>query len=267
MLSTQQPKDMTTISITAQKGGVGKTTTAITLASYLARQKYRVLLIDIDAQGNSSTVLLKNYSDLNRRDTVASILLDNDESLIYHQSSNIPDYLYICPSHDDLSIAESLLSTLPAKERRLEFKLKPIKDQFDFIIIDCPPNVNDLPQNAMVASDYILVPFQADSFNMRGIVLLLKQMGKIQKYFNPDLKILGFLSVAYDQRKTITREIYSKMVEKFGDKVFKTKLPVNSAVTYAHTAKQDIFEFEPQSPIAMAYSTLIENEILPVINN
>jgi len=263
---------MFTISVAAQKGGVGKTSTAISLACYLARKKYKVLIIDVDAQGNSSQVLLSNYSILHKKDTVASILLESTESLTYVQSSLIPNFLYVCPSHDDLSIAESLLSTLPAKERRLAIQLEPIKSKFDFIIIDCPPNVNDLPVNAMVASDYMIVPFQADTFNMRGMKLLIKQKEKINKYFNANLKILGFLSVAYNQRAKISKAIYETMIEKFGTfgeggQVFKTKLPVNNAITYAHSHKQDIFSYEPTSPIAQAYSTLVESEILPYLLN
>lgn len=261
---------MTTISIAAQKGGVGKTSTAISISAYLAKKGFKVLLIDIDAQGNASQVLLDDYSTLPPEQTVAVMLLENKE-LVYFPSSRISN-LYVCPSHDQLSIAESLLSTLLAKERRLEMQLQPVKDKFDFVIIDCPPNVNDLPKNAMVASDYILVPFQADTFNLRGLRLLLEEKAKINKYFNPKLDILGLLSVAYDQRKAISKDIYNGLVSQFGEfskggKVFKTKLPVNAAITYAHANRKDIFDYELRSPISMAYSTLIEDEILPFILN
>lgn len=259
---------MITISVAAQKGGVGKTSTSITLAAYLARKGYKTLLIDVDPQGNSTQVVLDNYQILKKEDTVASILLERDE-LATVAASRIPN-LYVCPSHDELSIAESLLSSLHAKERRLAIQLEPIKEKFDFVIIDCPPNVNDLPQNAMVASDYIIIPFQADSFNLRGLQLLLDQKKKLNKYFNPQLEVLGLLSVAYDQRAKISSQVYELLVKQFGlfskgGKVFETKIPINNSITYANSAKKDIFEFEPTSKIARAYTTLIEKEILPYL--
>jgi chromosome partitioning protein len=258
------------IAITAQKGGVGKTSTSISLSSYLARKGFKVLVIDIDAQGNLSQVLLDNYSRLPKDQTVASILLEND-ALVCHEASRVPN-LHVCPSHDELSVAESLLSTLPARERRLHLQLEGIRDQFDFIFIDCPPNVNELPKNAYVAADYLLIPFQADTFNIKGLTLVLNQMEKMIKYNDSKVKVLGLLSVAFDQRANISKEIYTDLVKRFGKFaeggwVFKTKLPVNNAITYSHGSKQDIFEFEPNSPIAKAYKSFIENELLPHLLN
>jgi chromosome partitioning protein len=254
--------------VLAQKGGVGKTTTAITLSSYLARKGYKVLLIDIDAQGNSSQVLLHNYEDLNKEDTVASILLDRD-ALVFHPATRVPN-LSICPSHHELSTAESLLVTLPAREKRLKMQLDAIKSQFDFVFIDCPPNVNELPKNAIVAADYLLIPFKADTFNLKGLKLLLKEKDQMIKYNDASVKVMGLLNVEYDHRTILSKTVYEKLVEIYGrfeEKgwVFNIKLPVNNAITYAHGNNRDIYEYEPNSAIATAYKNLTENELLPYL--
>lgn len=259
------------ITISAQKGGVAKTATAISISAYLARKGKRVLLIDLDGQENASNVVLKDSSKLSEKETVAIILKENAKLPIY-ESTSTPN-LFVTPSHTRLSEADKVLAQLVARENRLKRKLDPIKKDFDFIIIDTPPTVNFIPFNAYVASDYVIVPFEADTFNLKGIQLVLQSMNKAKEYFNPDLDVLGFLSTKYDHRKNVSKQIFELLTKKFGafgkdnGKVFQTKIPMNSPITYAHDNRQDVFGYAPTSAVASAYVSLIEKEILPFIDS
>lgn len=255
------------ISIAAQKGGVAKTTTTISLSSYFARNGKKVLVVDIDGQGNASQVLYPEFEALAKEGTIAAMLLDDAELVTY--PTKIPN-LYIAPSHDDLSEAEQILGRIPAKERRLSMQLEKIGNQFDMIFIDCPPNVNDLPYNALVASDYVIIPFEGDSFSLRGMKLLFKKIEEVKKFFNPGLKLIGLLPTIYDHTTTISKEIYNFLADKFGlfskgGLVFESKIPKNVDVTTAQTKKMDIFAFKPSSTSALAYKKFAETELIPYL--
>lgn len=257
----------TTIAIAAQKGGVGKTTSSITIAAYLARHNKRILLVDIDAQRNASLVLLNNYETLREDQTVAVLLRDElpDLNQIVHPTK-VPG-LFLIPAHSRLSEADVILSQLMARETRLKILLDRLKASYDLVLIDCPPNVNWIPINAFVAADYVLVPVSPNAFDLEGIDLTLKTMANVQRYHNPHINLLGLFMTLYDHRNSISHEIYSLLKGQFKDALFDTKIPVNTAFQKANAYRQDIYAFEPTAPGATAYQSLIEKELLPRLTN
>jgi len=256
------------ISVAAQKGGCGKTTTAISIAAYLARKGKNVLIIDLDGQCNTSFVLLKNYTTLSRAltpdKTVASILDDNLPLPIY---DTIIPTLKLVPSHANLSDANSILPTLIDKERRLLYALEEPSKEFDYIIIDCPPDLSFLPYSALVASDYVLIPSSPSRFDLQGLKKLIDKVVSAQSpRLNPKLKILGHLMTLRDQTN-MSKEVYETIVKLFGDNVFKTQIPRNVKVSEANSKGLDIFAYAADCPAALAYKKLIETEILPKLSN
>lgn len=253
----------TTIAIAAQKGGVGKTTSTITLAAYLAHHGQQILVVDIDAQRNSTLVLLEGYENLAEEQTVAVLLRDEVEDLtaVIHRSK--VKNLHIIPAHSRLSEADVVLSQLMARETRLKLLLDKVKERYEFILIDCPPNVNWIPINAFVAADYVLVPVSPNAFDLEGIRLTLNTMRNVQKYHNHQLHLLGILMTLFDHRNSISHEIYQLLKQQFGDRLFDTKIPVNTALQKANAHRQDIYTFEPGATGAIAYQSFIEKELLP----
>jgi chromosome partitioning protein len=251
------------IAIAAQKGGIGKTTSTITISSYLTHLGYNTLVINIDAQRNSTMVLLDGFESLSEPQTVA-VLLQNevrDLSKVIHHSK-VPD-LDIIPSHSRLSEADVILSQLMARETRLQRLLDSVRNNYDFIFIDCPPNVNWIPINAFVAADYVLIPVSPNAFDLEGITLTLNTMQNVRKYHNKNLQLLGLLMTLYDHRNSISREIYDVLKERFKGFLFNIKIPINTALQKANAHKQDIYTFEPTSSGAVAYKSFVENELLP----
>lgn len=246
------------IAVSSQKGGVGKTTSTITIASYLTRLGHKTLIIDIDAQRNSTLVLLDKFENLQEHQTVAVLLQDEirDLSTVIHPSK-VPN-LDILPSHSRLSEADVILSQLMARESRLRLLLDTVKNQYEFIFIDCPPNVNWIPINAFVAADYVLIPVSPNAFDLEGIRLTLNTMHNVQKYHNKNLKLLGVLMTLYDHRNSISREIYTLLQNQFKDLLFDTKIPINTALQKANAHRQDIYTFEPSSTGAIAYKSFVE---------
>jgi len=254
------------IAVAAQKGGVGKTTSTVNIAAYLARQGKRVLVVDIDAQRNCTLVLLPGYETLKEVQTVAILLqseLDNPQQAIH--PTKVPG-LEIIPSHSRLSEADVLLSQLMAREVRLKMLLDRIKAAYDFVLIDCPPNVNWIPINAFVAAHYVLIPVSPNAFDLEGIRLTLATMRNVMQYNNPDLQLLGLFMTLYDHRNSISAEIYTVLKHQFGRALFETKIPINTALQKANAHHQDIYAFEPASAGAGAYQAFIEKELLPKLS-
>jgi chromosome partitioning protein len=253
-----------TLTVAAQKGGVGKTTSAITIASYLARKGNRVLLVDIDAQRNSTLVLLDNFKELEEHETVAAILRvaeDYTLSDLIHPSRVTG--LDIVPSHTRLSEADVLLSQLMGRETRIRNLLSQVQDAYDYIFIDNPPNVNWVPINGLVASDYVLIPISPNAFDLEGISLLLKQMQYVVKYYNPSLKLLGFFVTMFARKNSISNEIVALLERQYPDLIFNTKIPLNTDIQKANAHRQDIFSFKSDATSAIAYKAFIEKELLP----
>jgi chromosome partitioning protein len=253
----------TTIAIAAQKGGVGKTTSTITIAAYLARQGKKILVIDIDAQRNATLVLLPGYETLRAEQTVAILLRDEIENVATVIHPSRVEQLHLIPAHSRLSEADVVLSQLMAREARLKLLLDKVKAHYDLILIDCPPNVNWIPINAFVAADYVLIPVSPNAFDLEGIRLTLNTMRNVQKYHNPQLQLLGILMNLFDHRNSISHEIYALLQKQFGDKLFTIKIPVNTALQKSNAHRQDIYSFEPTATGALAYQSFIEKELLP----
>jgi len=243
------------ISIASQKGGTGKTTTSITLAAGLARRAKRVLLIDIDSQANSSKVILPNYQQLAKDDTIYRTILDR-KPLVTHPTS-IPN-LEIVPSHILLSNTDVQLTTaIDHRESRLKDRLNAIKSQYDYVFIDCPPALSWLTVNAFTASDGIIVVVSPGYFELDSIVQIIKTISEVQEYFNPHLNLLGFLFTMSDPTVN-TKSSLQVLRQTYTEKVFNTVIPRNTDIRDAHFSKQDIFSFSPDAKAAHAYNKLID---------
>ena len=250
---------MLVTSIASQKGGTGKTTTAISLAAGCARRGARVLLVDVDSQANASKVLLPHYQQIRKEDTVHRTILQQ-ESLPIHDTA-IPG-LQIVPAHILLSNTDVELTTaIDHREARLKRQLDQVKDRYDYIFIDCPPALGWLTLNAFTASDQVIVIVSPGYFELDSIVQISKTIAEVQRHFNPSLQLQGLLFTMSDptvntsNSLTILRKMYP-------NQMLHTIIPRNTDLRDAHFAKQDIFAYNPSSKGANAYARLIE-ELYP----
>lgn len=244
-----------TISVASQKGGVGKTTTSISLAAGLGRRNKRVLLVDMDSQANSSKVLIPDYLRLKPEETIYSTILGRHPLQIHSTRVLGVD---IVPSHILLSNTDIELTTAKDhREARLKRELDPIKSQYDHIIIDCPPTLSWLTLNAFTASDQILVVVAPGYFELDSIVQLGKTIEEVQIHFNPDIRLLGFLFTMSDP--TINSKTSLKILRQtYTDDVFRTIIPRNTDIRDAHFNKKDIFSYNPQAKVALAYHNFLD---------
>jgi chromosome partitioning protein len=242
------------ISIASQKGGTGKTTTSITLAAGLGRAGKKILLVDIDCQANSSKVLLPHYPTLKKEQTIYVTILQR-RPLPIHRTT-IPN-LDIVPSHILLSNTDVELTTAKDhREARLKRELDRLKDQYEYIFIDCPPTLSWLTLNAFTASDKVIVAVSPGYFELDSIVQISKTIEEVREYFNPRLELLGYLFTMSDPTiNTITS--IQILRQTYTDRVLKTIIPRNTDIRDAHFNKQDIFAFNPRSKSALAYQKLI----------
>jgi chromosome partitioning protein len=242
------------ISIASQKGGVGKTSTSISLAAGLAKRNKRVLLIDIDSQANSSKVLVPKYEELKFHDTIYRTILERNSLPIY--PSAIP-YLDIVPAHILLSNTDIELTTAKDhREARLKTELDKVKDNYDHIFIDCPPALSWLTINAFTASDQVVVIVAPGYFELDSIIQIGKTIEEVREYFNANLQLLGLLFTMSDPTKNSKASI-EVLRASYPDHLFDTVIPRNTDMRDAHFNKQDIFSYSPTSTSAEAYNRLI----------
>ncbi len=242
------------IAIASQKGGVGKTSTAISLAAGLARKGKKTLLIDIDSQANTSKVLIPNYPEVPAEKTIFATVLDR-KPLVIHKT-DVPN-LALVPSHILLSNTDIELTTaIDHREARLKTELDRIANQFDYVFIDCPPTLSWLTINALTAADRVIVIVSPGYFELDSIVQISKTIKEVRDIFNPNLDLMGFLFTMSDP--TINTSTSLQILRQtYTDKVLKTIIPRNTDLRDAHFSKKDIFAYNSKAKAALAYNKLI----------
>lgn len=249
-----RPKRALIIAMCNQKGGVGKTTTTINLGAALAELGRRVLLVDFDPQGSLSVGLGVNPHTLDG--SVYNLLLgrgvDAHDVILETKTAGVD----LLPANIDLSAAEVQLVSEVAREQTLRRVLRPLKDDYDIILIDCAPSLGLLTVNALTAADRVLMPLELEFFALRGIALLTDTIAKVQDRLNPDLETLGILGTMYDSRTIHSREVLERVVEAFGDDVFHTVIRRTIKFPETTVAGEPITTYAPTSPGATSYRML-----------
>lgn len=252
----------TIISFANQKGGVGKTTTAINIAASLATIKKRVLLIDLDSQGNAGTGL--GFVRRNHKQSIYGVLMGTAGIAENILTTAIPN-LHILPASAALAGAELDMLDMENREHRLFESVKPVMDNYDYILIDCPPNLGMLTINALTASDYVIIPLQCEFFALEGVQQLLSTITVIQQKWNPRLDILGMVLTMYDKKLGLTHAVEDDVRNTFGDKVFKTVIPRNVRVSEAPSHGKPALFYDFKSSGAQAYLR-VATEVVEALN-
>jgi len=248
-----------TVVFANQKGGVGKTTTAVNLGAYLAEAGKRVLLVDFDPQSNttSSVGAKKNLPG------IYEVMTGKTECLSAIQSCTVAG-LSIIPSNINLTGATVELVDEDNREFFLKKTIEKIKDRFDYVFIDSPPSLGILTLNGLVAADFVIIPLQCEYFALEGLSLLLKTINQVQKNLNPQLKIGGILFTMYDIRTRLAHEIVQEVTGYFKEKVFRTIIPRNVRLSEAPSFAKPINQYDPECIGAKSYQKLAEEVLLSV---
>lgn len=241
------------ISLANQKGGVGKTTTSVNLGADLASNGKKVLLIDADAQGNATSGVGIQKASIKK--DIYDILV-NEEDITEAILPSVHDNLDVVPATIQLSGADIELTPQMARETRLLNALKAVKDNYDYILVDCPPSLGLITINAFTASDSILIPVQSEYYALEGLSQLLNTVKLVQKHFNPDLKIEGVLLTMYDARTKLGQQVNSEVRNYFGDTVYDTVITRNVRLSEAPSYGLPIIDYDPKSKGSELYMQL-----------
>lgn len=242
------------VSIANQKGGVGKTTTSINLSTILAKKGKKVLMIDADPQGNASSGV---GVDKEVEESVYDILIGDTEIKDVVMKTNIKN-LYVCPSNINLAGAEVELVSVMSREYRLKEKLDEVKDEYDYIIIDCPPSLGLITLNAFTASDSVLIPVQCEYYALEGLGQLINTINLVKKHLNKNIDIEGALLTMYDARTNLSNQVVKEVKKYFNDKVYKNVIPRNVKLSEAPSYGMPISIYDPRSKGAKSYEKFVK---------
>ena len=245
------------ISVANQKGGVGKTTSAVNISTVLAKKGKKVLLIDADPQGNATSGV---GIDKECENSVYDVLIndvDIEKTIVETKIKN----LKVCPSNIDLAGAEVELVSQMSREQRLKEKLDIVKDNFDYVIIDCPPSLGLITLNAFTASNSVLIPVQCEYYALEGLGQLLNTINLVKKHLNKSLEIEGAVLTMYDMRTNLSNQVVKEVKRYFGDKVYKTVIPRNIKLSEAPSYGMPISVYDPKSKGSRAYEKLTKEII------
>lgn len=246
------------IAVTNQKGGVGKTTTSVNLAASMAAVKQRVLVVDLDPQGNAAMGCGIDKHEIQHSSYELLMAMVPASATIVE----LPEFGFsVIAGNSDLTAAEIELMHAERKEQRLADALLPIKADYDFILIDCPPSLNMLTLNAMVAADSLLIPMQCEYYALEGLSALMTTLKNIQDTVNPKLHLEGILRTMHDDRNRLTKDVSEQLLRYFGDKVFRTCIPRNIRLAEAPSHGLPVLSYDKASRGALAYLALV-NEMM-----
>lgn len=251
----QQPR---IISIINQKGGVGKSTTAVNLAAALGELGKKILIVDFDPQGNSTSGLGIEKEELEQ--CVYDALLNDvpaENLLIQANCNNVT----VIPATIQLAGAEIELVSAMARETRLKELLEPVQENYDFVFIDCPPSLGLLTINALTAADSVLIPIQCEYYALEGVTKLLESMRMVKSKINKGLEVFGVLLTMYDSRTSLANQVVDEVKQYFGDKVFNTLIPRTVKISEAPSFGMSVIQYAPQNKGAQSYMELAEEVI------
>lgn len=246
------------IAISNQKGGVGKTTTTVNLGAYLAKMGKRVLLVDLDPQGNSTSGL---GVDKEQIESCLYDILINEKHIDEIKLGTSVQGLDVVPASVVLAGAEVELVKEFSRETRLKNALEKVKDNYDFILIDCPPSLGLLTINGFVAANKVIIPVQAEFYALEGLSQLLHTVQRVKQHLNPELNLMGVLVTMYDKRTTLSKQVEAELVKHFPNKIFTAIIPRSIRLAEAPSHGKSIFQYDILSKGSMAYKKLAREVI------
>lgn len=242
------------ISVANQKGGVGKTTTSITLSSMLAQKNKKVLLIDADPQGNATSGL---GIEKNNDKSVYDLLVEETTVNEIVKQTSVKN-LKVCPSNINLAGAEVELVSMMSREQRLKERIEEVKEEYDYIIIDCPPSLGLITLNAFTASNSVLIPIQCEYYALEGLGQLINTINLVKKHLNKSLEVEGALLTMYDIRTNLSNQVVNEVKKYFGGKVYKTVIPRNVKLSEAPSYGMPITIYDSKSKGAKSYDKFVK---------
>ncbi len=246
------------ISVVNQKGGVGKTTTTVSLAAFIGKKRKKVLMIDLDPQGNATSGLGVDKSKI--ENSTYDVMVNDlpiSEAIVESTAKNVD----ICPTNINLAGAEVELVGAMSREQILKNAIEEVADNYDYIFIDCPPSLGILTINALTASNNLIIPIQGEYYALEGLSQLVDTVSKVKKKLNKNINILGVVLTMFDKRTQLTRQVRDEVENYFGDKVFKTNIPRNVRLAEAPSHGLAISDYDANSKGGKAYESLA-NEVL-----